>query len=143
LDPLKRIGSGGIDNDFKAIKSHPFFKKINWEKLNTAKPNSILIQNGIFPNSNHNSNLVSPLNLLCSNNNNFHRDYSIDKSKFNSVDEISPFKIKSLNTKYENNENVVFECTIIINKIIKHWSKKSLHGFIITQDYSDLEATEP
>ncbi|KRX09452.1 Protein kinase-like domain [Pseudocohnilembus persalinus] len=35
LDPKQRLGAGkqGSVNDYRALKSHPFFKGINWEKL--------------------------------------------------------------------------------------------------------------
>jgi 3-phosphoinositide dependent protein kinase-1 len=34
-DPKKRLGAGipGSNNDFLALKSHPFFKGIEWENL--------------------------------------------------------------------------------------------------------------
>ena len=34
LDPLKRLGSGGIVE----IKEHPFFKDIKWEKIMEEPP---------------------------------------------------------------------------------------------------------
>ena len=35
LDPKERLGAGcaGSNNDYKALKSHPFFKGIDFEKL--------------------------------------------------------------------------------------------------------------
>jgi len=40
LDPQNRIGSGplGSENDFEALKAHPFFKGVNFKKLNQTSP---------------------------------------------------------------------------------------------------------
>jgi 3-phosphoinositide dependent protein kinase-1 len=41
-NPSDRLGSGskGDQNDFIALKGHPFFKGINWEYLNQTPPHS-------------------------------------------------------------------------------------------------------
>lgn len=40
LDPYQRLGAGteGSDNDFVHLKSHPFFKSINFKKLHNTSP---------------------------------------------------------------------------------------------------------
>ena len=37
LEPTERLGAGppGSDNDFRALKSHPFFANIKWNSINT------------------------------------------------------------------------------------------------------------
>ncbi len=37
-DPNQRLGCGGEGNDFKALKSHPFFNNIDWNKLHDLNP---------------------------------------------------------------------------------------------------------
>jgi hypothetical protein len=40
LEPDKRFGAGpsGTDYDYEALKSHPFFKGINFKKLSSIPP---------------------------------------------------------------------------------------------------------
>ena len=40
VDPNERIGCGpaGSDNDIKAIKTHPFFKSIDFKNLHNMTP---------------------------------------------------------------------------------------------------------
>ena len=40
LAPENRLGAGpaGSDNDYEALKNHPFFKGINFEKLDSISP---------------------------------------------------------------------------------------------------------
>ena len=40
LLPEERLGAGppGSENDYEALKNHPFFKDINWDKLDSVSP---------------------------------------------------------------------------------------------------------
>jgi 3-phosphoinositide dependent protein kinase-1 len=38
LDPAGRLGNGDYDTDYESIRTHPFFKDINWEELPHTVP---------------------------------------------------------------------------------------------------------
>jgi hypothetical protein len=117
-----RLGCGvkGSDNDFHALKSHPFFEGVDWENLPNLKPpvGNIVYNpkpanmHSFSPNSRRNNCLLSPVKPVKK------KDTLSDK-------ELLPFKINLI--AMENIDKIIFECILFITLAIVQKKSPWLH----------------
>jgi serine/threonine protein kinase len=104
-DPSKRLGCGakGSENDFEALKAHPFFEGIDWENLpNINPPVGNICYNpkpanlhSFSPNARRNNCLLSPVKQARK------KDTMTEK-------DLQPFKINLITIEPE--DKIIFEC---------------------------------
>jgi 3-phosphoinositide dependent protein kinase-1 len=116
-DPSRRLGCGakGSENDFEALKSHPFFEGIDWANLFNQKAPIEYVAYNAKPADPHSLSPSSEKNTCLS---------PVNDNDSLSGKEIIPFKISLISVEDTQNR-LILECKYLLVTLLATVMKKS------------------